>query len=321
MNPSKKAVVLILFNRPDLIEQVLDPVRKYAPHRLYLIADGPRADRAGERALCDKSRATAICAVDWPCEIIQIFSETNLGCRNRIISGLDEVFRREVDAIILEDDTVANEDFLPYCERMLNAHSDDSRIFSVTGTKLFSRWGQQRSAFLSNFTHIWGWATWRRSWLKYDRDLNCLGSTQFKIKMNAILTENHMRHWESVLNRVKIGEINTWDYQLQASAWIAGAYCITPPKNLVANRGFRSDATHTAKPGIFADMRTYRLNEKETTVLNTSRSYEWLFQNLFHNSARPLGWLKKCMARFVSKEKDPSQSRAPFAQHRAKESH
>jgi hypothetical protein len=310
MNRGKKAVALILFNRPDLISAVLAPVRKYAPHRIYLIADGPRTERSGEETLCDAARNMAIRSVDWPCEIIRLFSETNLGCRERVVSGLDAVFLRENDAIILEDDTVASDDFLPYCERMLDAHSENERIFSITGTKLFSRLGQQDSAFLSIFTHIWGWGTWRRSWLKYDRDLRCLGGGRLESKMKGRLSSRHLRHWLCVFNKVRTGRINTWDYQLQASAWMANACCLTPPRNLVSNRGFRSDATHTVKPGIFADMSVYPLLNSDVTYSDISPIYEWLFQNMFHNPSRPLGWLRSCLARSAFRPKASSQASA-----------
>jgi hypothetical protein len=299
-------VVLVLFNRPDLINEVMSPVRKYGPDRIYLIADGPRADRSGERALCNAARAAAAGSIDWRCEVSCHFSDSNLGCRNRVVSGLDAVFEHESEAVILEDDTVAHDDFLPYCERMLEAHRDDERVFSITGTKLFSQMGQQKSAFLSRFTHIWGWATWRRSWLRYDRELRCLGNGELRARLQSMLPSRHVRHWERVLADVQAGRIDTWDYQLQASAWLADGFCLTPPRNLVSNRGFRPDATHTAKPGLFAEMRTYSLAASAVAYRGQSPSYEWLFQNMFHNPSRPLAWVRAWLALWARAGRRPA---------------
>ena len=42
------AVVLIAFNRPDLTRQTLASLAAVRPETLFLIADGPRADRPGD---------------------------------------------------------------------------------------------------------------------------------------------------------------------------------------------------------------------------------------------------------------------------------
>ncbi len=315
----KKAVVIIVFNRPDLLRAVIRPIRQYAPDRVYLIADGPRSDRLGEGQLCFSSRAISIELIDWKCEVVRIFSDRNLGCRDRVVTGLDEVFSREPDAIVMEDDTVASDDFFPYCERMLDAHERNERIFSITGTKLFSKWTQQDSAFLSRFTHIWGWATWRRSWLRYDRNLSCIKSGALSAKMLEFLPPRHVQHWERVLTNVHAGRINTWDYQLQATAWMSNACCLTPPRNLISNQGFRPDATHTAKPGIFAEMKTYSLVDSNTTFRETSSTYDWLFQNMFHNPNRPLRWARACLAYLALKQKADSRVRPSIAWKAAKQ--
>ena len=46
--PLQTAVLFLVFNRPDTTAQVFEAIRKAKPPRLYVAADGPRADRAGE---------------------------------------------------------------------------------------------------------------------------------------------------------------------------------------------------------------------------------------------------------------------------------
>jgi hypothetical protein len=41
--------------------------------------------------MTDATRAV-VAKVDWPCEVIRNYSETNLGCRKRVWSGLDWAF-------------------------------------------------------------------------------------------------------------------------------------------------------------------------------------------------------------------------------------
>jgi hypothetical protein len=80
---------------------------------LLLIADGPRQDWEGEAETCRQVREI-VARVDWPCEVFQNFSERNLGCQERMISGLDWVFSLVDEAIILEDDCLPDPSFFPF---------------------------------------------------------------------------------------------------------------------------------------------------------------------------------------------------------------
>ena len=66
-------VALFAFNRPAVTQRVFDAIAQMRPRRLFLVADGPRADRPGEAALCAEVRRI-MTAVDWPCEVATNFS-------------------------------------------------------------------------------------------------------------------------------------------------------------------------------------------------------------------------------------------------------
>ena len=68
----KSAILLIVFNRPETTFQVFETIRSARPPRLYLAADGPRANRTGEKELCEEVRRI-ISTVDWPCEVKNLF--------------------------------------------------------------------------------------------------------------------------------------------------------------------------------------------------------------------------------------------------------
>lgn len=289
-NTGEIAVAVIIFNRPDLMGGLFRQIRAYRPRRLYLIADGPRPDRAGEDSLCRYTRMSAEGEIDWRCEVSRCYSDRNMGCKLRIVSGLDYVFEREELAIILEDDTHPAPDFFPFVTSALEYFRSDNRVFSITGTNIMQfATRHRRKALLSKYTHIWGWATWRRSWLKYDADVDCLDDIDFRQKMAGVLgSRRHFEFWESLLRSVRDGHVDTWDYQLQAAAWNSGGFCLTPPVNLVSNVGFRADATHTTKGSVFARLRTSPLPLGLGYLASTgSETYDWWFQNVFHNP----GWL------------------------------
>src|SRR4030095_3530365 len=66
------------------------------------------------------------------------------------------------------------------------------------------------------------------------------------------------RHWVQKLDPFAKGtRTDTWDYPWQYSIWARGGVCVVPHMNLVANIGFREDATRTPT-GLF---RTFPVGE------------------------------------------------------------
>ena len=77
-HPLKTAVLFLIFNRPDTTKQVFKAIRQAKPPILYVAADGPRADKAGEAEKCEEVRRIAM-RVDWDCDVKTLFRDKNLG--------------------------------------------------------------------------------------------------------------------------------------------------------------------------------------------------------------------------------------------------
>lgn len=70
----KAAVLFMVFNRPDTTKQVFEAIRQAKPPRLYVAADGQRADKAGEQEKCEQVRKIAT-QVDRDCEVKTLFRD------------------------------------------------------------------------------------------------------------------------------------------------------------------------------------------------------------------------------------------------------
>src|SRR5712691_1210425 len=165
-------VVLIVFNRPEITAQSFAAIRAARPTQLFIIADGPRPNVSGDEEKCAATRAV-VEKVDWPCQILRKFAESNLGLRRNVSEGLDWVFRQTEEAIILEDDCLPDPTFFPFCDAMLERYRDDGRIGMISGTNPSAHLAPPdgESYFFSRYYYIWGWATWRRAWQLYDREM------------------------------------------------------------------------------------------------------------------------------------------------------
>ena len=117
MNKLRIPVVFILFNRPGLTRQVFNVIRQVQPDRLFLIADGPRIDRAEDVSLCAEARQV-VDSVDWKCTVQKNYSAVNLGCGQRVVSGLNWVFEQVGEAIIIEDDTLPRPNIFSILQRV-----------------------------------------------------------------------------------------------------------------------------------------------------------------------------------------------------------
>ena len=242
----KTSVAFFIFNRPDTTARVFAEIAKARPPRLLVVADGARADRPGEREACLAARAV-IERVAWPCEVLTNFSETNMGCKSRVSSGLDWVFEHVEEAIILEDDCLPHPSFFPFCDELLERYRTDERVMAISGDN-FQR-GRRRSPssyYFSHYVHVWGWATWRRAWRHFDvemKDWAALRETSWL--RDTLGDESAARYWRSIFDQVAAGRVNTWDYQWLFACWANNGLSIAPEVNLVSNIGFGANSTHT----------------------------------------------------------------------------
>ena len=92
--------------------------------------------------------------------------------RTGVSTGLDWVFEQVEEAIILEDDCLPHPTFFRYCQELLEKYRNDTRIMMISGDNFqFGRNKTEYSYYFSRYTHVWGWATWKRSWSLFDESM------------------------------------------------------------------------------------------------------------------------------------------------------
>lgn len=237
-------VAFIIFNRPDRTERVFAEIAKARPAKLLVVADGPRDP--GEREQCHEARSI-IERVDWDCEILTNYSDTNLGCKRRVSSGLDWVFEQVEEAILLEDDCLPHETFFPFCTELLERFRNDERISMICGSN-FQR-GKRRSPYSYFFglnVTVWGWASWRRVWQHYDVEMRRWPELRNTTWLQDLLINPvAVKYWSEVFEGTFRGDYDTWDYQFFFSWWRENMLALVPELNLVSNIGFGAGATKT----------------------------------------------------------------------------
>ena len=203
--------------------------------------------------MCAAARAV-IDGVDWDCDVRRNFSDSNLGCRRRVASGLDWVFDSVEEAVILEDDCVPHATFFPFCQELLERYRSDSRVMAISGDNFqLGRPRTRHSYYFSRYSHIWGWASWRRAWQHYDPELTRWPEIRDDRLLEDILEDpTAVAYWTRAFEDAYTGTIDTWDYHWMLACWIQGGLTVLPSVNLVSNIGFDQDATHTVQRGRFS---------------------------------------------------------------------
>lgn len=317
-------VAFIIFNRPDLTKIVFDEIRKAQPEKLFVIADGARTPEEWKK--CQAAREV-IKQVDWECAVFYNYSDVNLGCRERISSGITWVFEQVEEAMILEDDCVPAPSFFYFCQTLLDYYRHDERIMVISGDNFqdgISR--TQYSYYFSRYNHCWGWATWKRAWQHYDFNKDKWLEFKQENLLGQLFEElTEMRYWQQIFDRLFLeGQPDSWAYAWTFSCWAQSGLSILPNQNLVSNIGFGEEATHTksldskVKNLPTQDIEKIRhpefiVRHKEADIYTFDRNFggkilkqkqhwfgylNWLTRRLLHFLIRPKKLLSKVKAKF-----------------------
>ena len=256
-------ILFLIFNRPDTTAKVFERIREIKPKKLFVSADGPRANKPGEAERCEQTRKI-IEGVDWECEVHRNFSNENLGCKKGVVKGINWFFENVEEGIIIEDDCILEDSFFTFTEEMLSRYKNDERIMHI-GAANFQD-GKKRgdaSYYFSKFCHVWGWATWRRAWKHYDVQIKSFEKFKTENKIAKILPDEKMQaYWMKLFQTVHDNALDTWDFQWVYTVWEQNAMSIIPNVNFVSNIGFGEEATHTVDSAhVLAENRTGKLAE------------------------------------------------------------
>lgn len=237
------AVLLLFFNRPDSFSKVFEEVKKSRPTRLFLYQDGPRGEKDMKGIMeCRK----IVEDIDWECDVHRLYQDKNYGCDPSGYMSQRWAFSLADKCIVIEDDVVPSQSFIPFCKEMLDKYEHDQRITMIAGfnTDEVTTDIPYDYFFTSAFS-IWGWASWRRvvdqwdaqySFLDNPTDMHLLRNlvSERKIRKDFInMCHNHHQAGKAFFESI------FWSNMLLNSG-----LAIMPTKNLINNIGLTEDSTH-----------------------------------------------------------------------------
>jgi hypothetical protein len=241
--------LVIAFNRPEKLQQALLSLAQTDVKEVVVSLDGPRQDKKDEIRI-----AECIKVIEGFRDVFELLSINqngeNLGCRRAIQKAIGNFFEIHDRGVIIEDDILVSQQFIDFALWSLTEYEDDKNIWVINGWSPFNPGEIKPLPWLSRIPIVWGWATWRDRWEKYDPEIEDSASvkpSELKTNLSLPFGVEFDNYWTSGFNQIREG-FDTWDYQLVFSMWKNGGMALTPPSRLTQNIGFDEEATHTFQP-------------------------------------------------------------------------
>jgi hypothetical protein len=270
------AVIIPTYNRPASLATVLRAVPSELRHVTFVFPDASKTSiNSGVSA-----EINSILKCYIPTDNILRYPN-HLGCMRNIQRALTYACRNFKSFSFIEDDCVPTPPFFEYTSHYLQKFQHRSEVIFINGMRhernFFGLYGRRRSDELGYVPKFWGWSTWSAKLLpllEYSMEIDIEAVSDVVFEKH----ETYRSSFHDIGRSIRVGRLDTWDYQLLLSALVRGARAISPQSDLVRNIGFSNDlATHTKKFSFDVFRRTGEWSQGICNELSRERSYKEAF--------------------------------------------
>jgi hypothetical protein len=240
------AVLILFFNRPDMLRQLFAIVRQARPSKLLLYQDGARNE--ADRELMQQCRdIVADDQIDWECTVHRNYRDENRGCDPSNYLSVKWAFSLYDKCIKFEDDDQPSLSFFPFCKELLDRYEDDLRVSIISGLNYDEVTPDvPYDYFFTTTFSINGWATWRRVVDLWDDERYAFLDDSYNMQqLEALIGE---RKYQKDFIRFcqyhrSLGKAY-YETLFHASMFFNSGLSIIPRVNMISNAGATADGTH-----------------------------------------------------------------------------
>lgn len=237
---SETPIIYFVYNRPDLTKITFNFIKFVKPKVLFLISDGPKNITDFQNI---KQVRSIISNINWDCKVYKRLRKKNFGNKKSVEDGVGWLFSKYDKMIYMEDDTLLCKDFIRFAEENLERYKNNNNISIISSQFEFSKYIKKNSSyFFSNLVRLQGFATWKRVWQLYEKDITKIWYDNiFKIKtINKFNNFLHYIYFSLIFNWMSIRALDVWDNCFYCSLICKlekQPLAIIPLKNLCKNIG------------------------------------------------------------------------------------
>jgi hypothetical protein len=238
-------IVLFVYNRPEHTQQTINALKaNYLADKseLFIFSDGAKNEKASDTVAEVRQ---LIRTIDGFKKVEVFEAPQNKGLANSVIYGVSKVIEQYGKAIVLEDDLLTSQNFLPYMNQALDFYEKNPKIWSISAynppIKIPSNY--DKDIYFSYRGCSWGWATWRDRWLKNDWAVK--DYQKFVQDPKAQVAFNRGGHdMVEMLRDQMDGQMDSWAIRWCYSQFKDSSYTVYPLRSKVQNIGYDGSGTH-----------------------------------------------------------------------------
>jgi hypothetical protein len=272
-------VLIIGYQRPKQIKDILEVCREARIPRIYISIDGPKDISAAAASNLLKIQNLVLEYSECFEEITHHFFSENVGCAAHVLSACDWVFAKEDFAVVLEDDCIPTLEFFEYVEFMMSTFCHDPEILLICGTQFAPKDLQNFNVIKSNYSLTWGWATSKAKWGLITQAIK---DAEKNTLLNLLSLNPEDIYWHEGSRRASLGFVDVWDTILVGFLVKNNLFALLPNENLIRNVGNDSVATHTESHSPWAQAKTGKFTRYHSGEVRTSETTQkWLRDNFY----------------------------------------
>lgn len=279
-------VLLLAYNRPEKLSQLIQRIRVLRPSVLLVSVDGPKISKPGDKDLVLATQKI-IQSIDWDVKIETRFRAENIGLRLAVQDSVNWAISQYGKVIVIEDDAVPGPQLLDFLNFNLQKFADDQKVMHVSGYNLVPPQNllSERGSRFSRYPESFAWATWERAWKHYDENLTWgLESSVKEIAKITGSTTSALR-WKLNFHDAAAGRIGSWAYRWISSMWSQNGTTVAPNRNLLSYSGF-DEGTHTVRSPRWKDLPIENLSfsENDNLTITDLEADNWTGSSIFREN-------------------------------------
>lgn len=231
-------IALFVYNRPShtklTVEALLGNVEaQYS--KLYIFSDAARDEHAAKAV---NEVRQYISQIQGFLEVNIIESEFNKGLASSIIDGVTQLCDTFGRVIVLEDDLVASPHFLSFMNNGLSRYEHEEKVMQIAGYMFPVELNVDEDALFMPFTSSWGWATWRKTWQKFDATAKGYSLLKQSTDLRRQFDLGGSYPYFKMLKSQQKGKTNSWAIRWYLSVFLNQGLTLYPKQTMVQNIGF-----------------------------------------------------------------------------------
>ena len=242
-------IVMFVYNRADHFNKTYDALAKCPEARfseLFIFSDGPKNEESAQKVSEVREALKKVQTDGFFKSVIVTESPVNKGLAKSVIAGVTEVVRKYGKVIVVEDDSMVEQNFLKFMNSCLSTYAENKAIGCIAGYVPVLELPQDYTAdiFVTYRSCSSAWATWADRWENVDWELKNISDFYKNPALIKRLNSNGSDRFIRLYRQTK-GNGSSWSVRFGAHLVKNNWLTVYPRFSYVQNIGCDESGVHS----------------------------------------------------------------------------